>query len=476
MTAVLERHLERATPAELGLWSMRGLEVLEPAFRTELQGGTLLLSAPDRLLSTRPMPPLPTGGPPEAAAMPLAMALSGMFDAAWRASPAIRRAGAERMLRSAFEELFNHLDPYSRYLTPQEAAAARVRRVGQSGLGLRLAAGRGTEVRVAAVTAGSPAAAAGLRLGDRVLAVDGEAISARDLTLAAALLEGPAGSEVSLRIERGRRRLTLRLLRRPLVPETLHAERRDDILWLQLDGFSSTTDLRLAATLAELLRSPPPASPSASLLRGVVLDLRGNRGGLLDQAIGVASAFLGDGVVVRTAGRHPDAARTYLSGGPDLAGGAPLVVLVDGRTASAAEIVAAALADRGRGVVVGSATTGKGLIQAVVPLPNGGDLLVTWSRVLAPRGWPLQGLGVIPALCTSLGAAPTAAALARLRLGDAPMDRVLARQRAARAPVPPSEIAALRNACPPGEGRPADLDVARTLIEQPDAYRAALAR
>ena len=99
----------------------------------------------------------------------------------------------------------------------------------------------------------------------------------------------------------------------------------------------------------------------------------------------------------------------------------PLVVLVDGRTASAAEIVAAALSDRGRGVVVGSATTGKGLIQAVVPLPNGGDLLVTWSRVLAPRGWPIQGLGVLPAVCTSLGAEATAAALARLRQGEPPM-------------------------------------------------------
>ena len=157
--------------------------------------------------------------------------------------------------------------------------------------------------------------------------------------------------------------------------------------------------------------------------RGVVLDLRGNRGGLLGQAVAVASAFLAEGVVAQTGGRHPDAARTYVSAGPDLARGVPLVVLVDGRTASAAEIVAAALSDRGRGVVVGSATTGKGLIQAVVPLPNGGELLVTWSRVLAPRGWPIQGLGVLPAVCTSLGAEATAAALARLRQGEPPMAR-----------------------------------------------------
>ncbi|MDO9708428.1 S41 family peptidase [Paracraurococcus lichenis] len=468
MGAVLERHLEAATPAELGLWSMRGLEVLEPAFRTELQSGTLLLSAPDRLLSARPMPALPATGPPHLAALPLSVALSGMFDAAWRASPAIRRAGPERMLRSAFEELFNHLDPYSRYMTPEEAQAARARRIGQSGLGLRLAAGRREEVRIAAVTPGSPAAEAGLRLGDRVLEVDGEPLSARDLAAAAALLEGPAGTEVALRVERGRRRFNVLLLRSTVAPETVHVQRQDEILWLRLDGFSSATDLRLAEALTEAFR---PAGP-----RGVVLDLRGNRGGLLGQAVAVASAFLPDGVVAMTSGRHPDAARTYVAGGPDLARGLPLVVLVDGRTASAAEIVAAALSDRGRGVVVGSATTGKGLIQAVVPLPNGGELLVTWSRVLAPRGWPIQGLGVLPAVCTALGADAATAALGRLRLGEAPMGRALARLRAARAPVPGSEVTALRNTCPPAEGREADRGVARALIEQPEAYLAALAR
>jgi carboxyl-terminal processing protease len=298
--------------------------------------------------------------------------------------------------------------------------------------------------------------------------VDGVPLSARDLAAAAALLEGLAGTEVQLRMERGKRRFNVLLLRSTLPPDTLHVQRRDEILWLQLDGFSNATDLRLAEALLEAFR--------ANLPRGVVLDLRGNRGGLLGQAVAVASAFLAEGVVAMTSGRHPDAARSYVASGPDLARGVPLVVLVDGRTASAAEIVAAALSDRGRGVVVGSATTGKGLIQAVVPLPNGGDLLVTWSRVLAPRGWPIQALGVLPAVCTSLGAEATAAVLARLRQGEAPMGRILARQRAARAPVPGSEVTALRNACPPAEGRPADLVAARMLIEQPEAYGAALAR
>jgi carboxyl-terminal processing protease len=461
---------------------LRGLEVLEPLLKAEVQSGSLVLRADDRPLAARPLPPaadLKTGINPafsdnamaaEAIAQPLAQSLATLFELAWRASPALRRAGPERMLRSGFEELFNHLDPYSRYLTPEEAGAARVRRVGQVGLGLRLAVGRRDEVVLTAITAIGPAAEARLQPGDRVLAIDGQPVSGRDLAAAAALLEGPAGTEVTLRLQRGNRRFAARLLRSLLAPETVQAERRDDILWIRLENFSNATDRHLMEALTEALRP----GLAASRLRGVVLDLRGNRGGLLGQAVAVAGAFLSGGIVARTAGRHPDAVRTYLASSIDLAQGLPLVVLVDGRTASAAEIVAAALADRGRAVLVGSATTGKGLIQVVLPLPNGGELLVTWSRVLAPLGWPIQGLGVLPALCTSLGPEATARGLARLRLRDPPMALPIARERAARPPVPASEIAALRDTCPPAEGRPADAALAAQLLAEPEAYATAL--
>ena len=471
--AVLDRHLDAAAPADLGLWTLRGLEVLEPQLKAEMRSGTLLLTAGDRLLAARPLPPPLPNAPPDAVAPGLALGLSALFEAAWQQSPLLRRAGPERMLRSGFEELFNHLDPYSRYLGPEEAEAARGRRVGQVGLGLRLAAGRGREVVLATIMPGGPAAMAGLRTGDRVLAVDGAPVSADDLVGAAALLEGPAGTEVVLRLQRGGRRFTARLLRSLLPPDTVHAERRDDILWIRLDNFSSATDRHVLEALAEGF---PPEGARALRPRGVVLDLRGNRGGLLGQAVAVAGAFLPGGVVAQTAGRHPDSARVYRASLGDRTGGAPVVVMVDGRTASAAEIVAAALADQGRAVVIGSATTGKGLVQLVLPLPNGGELLVTWSRVLAPKGWPIQGLGVLPELCTSLGEEATAAGLARLRRDDPPMASPLARQRAARAPVPASEVAALRETCPPAEGRPSDAAIARLLLSEPATYEAALAR
>ena len=461
---VLERHLERAAPSELALWSLRGLTVLDPRLEGAVLGAELRLAA-----NGTPIGAVSLASPADLDAMAtgdaLGAALAALYEAAWRVSPALRRAGIERMIASGFDEVFNHLDPYSRYVAPTEARAARERRVGQSGLGLRIAV-RGAALAVIAVAPDGPAALAGIRAGDRLLAVDGRPASARDPGLAAALLEGPEGSEVTLTLARGERRRSVTLLREVVVPETVAAERKDEILWIRVSGFSVLTERRITAALVDGFSARPP--------RGVVLDLRGNRGGLLTQAVAVADAFLTEGVVARTEGRHPDAVRRYEAGGRDLAQGRPVVVLVDGRTASAAEIVAMALAERRRGVVVGSSTTGKGLIQLVAPLPNQAEILITWSQVVAPSGWPLQGFGVLPVLCTSLGPETLAGGLARLAEGEPPMAAPLARQRAARPPVLPSEVAALRGACPAAEGRSADVEAARALIASPRAYAAGL--
>ena len=151
-----------------------------------------------------------------------------------------------------------------------------------------------------------------------------------------------------------------------------------------------------------------------------------------------------------------------------------MVVLVDGLTASAAEVLAAALADRGRAVVVGSATFGKGLVQTIVPLPDGGELFITWSRILAPRGWPIQGLGVLPQVCTSLGGGSARQQVNALAGGRQSMQAAIDAHRGARPPLPLARIQAIRDACPAAEGRADDLSVARDLIANPAAYAAAL--
>src|SRR6185437_5124325 len=144
------------------------------------------------------------------------------------------------------------------------------------------------------------------------------------------------------------------------------------------------------------------------------------------------------------------------------------------RTASAAEILAGALADRGRAVVVGSSTLGKGLVQTIDPMPDGGELFVTWSRVLAPRSWPIQGLGVFPQVCTSLGRSALDRQLAELASGVQPMAQAVALHRAMRATLPPAQIQAIRKACPAAEGGDSDTEAARMLVNNPAAYAAAL--
>ncbi len=246
------------------------------------------------------------------------------------------------------------------------------------------------------------------------------------------------------------------------------SERIDDTLVLRIPSFTAQTERQVSAAVLTALADRRP--------RAMVVDLRGNRGGLLSQAATVADVFLNDGEAFRTIGRHPDASRIYATGRPDLAEGLPLVVMVDGRTASSAEILAASLADRGRAAVLGTGTTGKGLVQLVVPLPDGGELLMSWSRLVMPGGWPLQGVGVMPALCTSAGPEAAAQGLAALRAGERPMGPAQAAQRGLRHPVPATEAEALRAACPAGDARDGDLALARALAADRAAMAAALAR
>jgi carboxyl-terminal processing protease len=456
------RTLDAVPFQDLTMWALRGLTTLDPRLQPELRDGTLRLVAPGRVLLAR-APPAPDDaqGWGEAAAQ--------MARAGWDASEAVRAVGTQGVLQTLFDELFNHLDPYSRYTDPDAAAADRARRDGEGGVGiaLQLAAHGGWPV-LGSVVRDGPAARAGLRAGTRLLAIDGEPTKGVDLPTLAAMLAGPEGTAVTLRLRlRDGRVQDVTLARALILPRTVTAERDGDLLVLHVSSFSSDTAARLADALVGGL-----AGPHRPL--GVVLDLRGNRGGLLREAVVAAETLLAHGLVAATAGRDPAAAHSFVADGSDLSGGLPVVVLVDGRSASAAEVLAAALADQRRGVVVGSATLGKGLVQTIAPLPDGGELYITWSRVLAPFGWPIQGLGVLPQVCTSMGEDALRRQMAALAHGQQPMARALARHRAARAPVSPAEMLDIRSACPAAEGRDLDLYAANRLVHDPIAYDAAL--
>lgn len=460
LTFMAPRILEPIPVAQLALWGLSGLTALDPSLGVSLRDGRLRLAAADRMLVVRPPPP---DNNPRA----WAQTAAEFATAAWGVSAPVRKAGTEGVLHAFFDEMFNHLDPYSRYVAPQEAAEDRARRTGRAGAGITLTP-QGNAVFVQAVIADGPGARAGLRPGDRILAVDEQSTAGHDVAVVTGWIAGPEDTTVTiaLRTRDGRTR-TVRLLREMVPPETVFAERAGEVLILRVTGFNYRTNARLERELIRGIAGPRPPS-------GIVLDLRGNRGGLLREAVAIADELLNAGVIAITAGRDPDASRVWRSFDGAQATDLPAVVAVDGRSASAAEILAAALADRGRAVVVGSSTLGKGLVQTIAPLPDGGELFVTWSRVLAPLGWPIQGLGVLPQVCTSLGPEALERQLQTLNAGSQPMAPAIARHRAARAPLPSAQVLAIRGACPAAEARDADMDAARFLITHPAAYAAAL--
>jgi carboxyl-terminal processing protease len=459
MDFMLPRTLEAVTAAQLAIWGLGGLTAIDPGVTALARDTKIQL-----LVRGRSVSEVAAQGT-EAASW--AQAIAKIVSAGWVASSAIRQAGQPAVTKVLFDEMLAHLDPYSRYIPPMEAVGDRDRRVGHAGIGVTLAQ-HGHAVTVRDVVIGSPGALAGIRPGDVIQWVDGHTALGKDRVTIEALLNGPEGTELQMgwhgrdSVSRG-----ATLTRVMIPPETVFPRRNGDVAIIQITGFSQTTDQHVIQVLRDYLKGPRPVT-------GIVLDLRGNRGGLVRAAVATADSFLPAGVIMRSSGRAPETNRVWLSGGGELAKGVRMVVLVDGGTASAAEILAAALADRGRAVIVGSSTFGKGVVQTIDPLPDGGELFLTWSRILAPRFWPIQSLGVFPQVCTSLGDDALHRQLAALADGKVAMADAIQAHRAARAPLSPDQIVAIRGRCPASDPRVGDEDVAEALVEAPASYGAAL--
>jgi carboxyl-terminal processing protease len=453
LAALAERHVDRLDLADLTLAGLRGLSLSDRRIVPALAGGMIELRADGRTLDRIP-------APPRDAPSSWAEAAARLIAAATAASPVLARKPQEALLRAFFDEAVATLDPYTRYVPAEEARLGRMRRLGEAGLGLVLEPDPAGAVIVRVIDDG-PAWAAGLVEGDRVVAIDGRPTARLPAEQLARLLEGEESAPVSLTVRRdGGRTETIVLARAMVAPETVTLGWQDGVPILRVSAFNRLTDRRLARTvIAVAHRDPAPP--------GLVLDLRGNRGGLLRQAIATADLFLTGGVIAVAEGRHPDASRTHRAGGADIAGGLRLAVLVDGASASSAEVLAAALQDNGRAVVVGSVTTGKGLIQTVVPLPDESELHVTWSSLVAPGGYAIQGLGVLPAVCTSRGVEVARAAVVRLHEGRRPDAEADWRATGGRV-LPAAEAARLREACPAVEGSALDITAALWLLRGPD--------
>jgi carboxyl-terminal processing protease len=294
--------------------------------------------------------------------------------------------------RAALDGIVASLDPYSAFLDADEYRAMRISTSGHySGVGIEVAERDGRVVVVAPV-AGSPAERAGVRPGDLLLAIDGVALAPGVLDEAIERMRGRAGSTVRLAIGREGEPepLQFHLERSDVQVGTVRASRLPGgaLGYVRITHFNDATPRDLRRQLSELQAAGP--------LQGLVLDLRGNPGGVLESAVGVADDFLETGLIVRAEGRAAGARFELSATAGDLLRDAPLVVLVDHGSASGAEIVAGALRDHRRATLMGERTFGKGSVQTVIPLRDGQALKLTTSRYFTPSGVSIHERGLEP--------------------------------------------------------------------------------
>ena len=303
------------------------------------------------------------------------------------------------------------LDPHSRYLDPRAQTSERNAVTGAfGGLGLQLDMAEGL-LRIVAPIPGTPAARAGLQSGDVIVRLDDQPVQGMVLTDAVARMRGQPGTTIELMIRRAGRddEFNVSLVRETIRTQVLRWTMEGDVLVLRLANFTTSVSAAMEKAIAEASATRQP--------RAVVLDLRGNPGGVFRQAVATADAFLGEGEIVSLSGRNPANRRTWHADSAELLAGVPMVVLIDGRSASASELVAAALQENGRAIVMGQKSFGKGSVQTVVALGAGkGALRLTTALYYGPSGRSVQRSGVSPDI--ELVAAPASTAGAQRREAD----------------------------------------------------------
>jgi carboxyl-terminal processing protease len=306
----------------------------------------------------------------------------------------VEEADEQELIEAAINGMLTSLDPHSSYLSPEDAAKMRVQTRGEfGGLGLDVTQEEGW-VKVVSPMDGTPADAAGITTGDFITAVDGQSLMGLTLDQSVEMMRGPVGSEVTLTIVREGEAepFDVSIVRDTIRLQAVRARTEGKAVVLRVTTFNDQT----FANLRDGLQTQVEAAGGLANVNGIVLDLRNNPGGLLDQAIYVADAFLDAGEIVSTRGRHSEDGERWNATPGDLIEGKPVVVLINGGSASASEIVAGALQDHDRAVVVGTQSFGKGSVQTVMPLASDGAMRLTTARYYTPSGRSIQALGISP--------------------------------------------------------------------------------
>ncbi|MBI07392.1 MAG: peptidase S41 [Rhodospirillaceae bacterium] len=306
----------------------------------------------------------------------------------------VEEVSDSELIEAAINGMLSSLDPHSRYMNAKNFQDMQTQTRGEfGGLGIEVTMDDNGFVKVITPIDDTPAQRAGLKPGDYVTHLDGEPILGLSLAEAVDKMRGPIDSGITLTIQRPgteapfdveiiRAIITIRSVR-------VHME-GDDIAYVRISSFSEKTTLDLETAIEKVL------GQNGKTLKGMVLDLRNNPGGLLDQAVSVSDSFLIQGEIVSTRGRRPDSIQRFNAKSGDLIDGMPMIVLINGGSASASEIVAGALQDHRRAIVLGTPSFGKASVQTVIPLGRHGAIRLTTARYFTPSGTSIQARGIHP--------------------------------------------------------------------------------
>jgi carboxyl-terminal processing protease len=298
----------------------------------------------------------------------------------------------DSLVESAINGMLTSLDPHSNYLNTKNFNDMKVQTRGEfGGLGIEVSMENGL-VKVVSPIDDTPAAHAGLKPGDLITHLDGDPVQGMTLPEAVEKMRGPVSSEIKLTIRReGREPFDVKLIRATIKIQSVRSHLEgDNIAYIRITTFNEQTDVGLNNAMKNLKQQ------AGGKLLGVILDLRNDPGGLLDQAVAVADAFLEKGEIVSTRGRRSEDAQRYNARPGDVAAGLPVAVLINGGSASASEIVAGALQDHHRAILLGTRSFGKGSVQTIIPLPGHGAMRLTTARYYTPSGRSIQAKGIDP--------------------------------------------------------------------------------
>ena len=304
----------------------------------------------------------------------------------------VEEVSEKQLIESAINGMLTSLDPHSSYLDTEKYRDMQVQTRGEfGGLGIEVTMENGL-VKVVSPIDDTPASRAGVQPGDLVTHIDGEPVMGMSLSEAVEKMRGPVDSKIDLRLLRKGKEepFDVSLNRAVIKISPVRAREEGDVAYVRLTTFNEQTASEMTEKLGEI------SAKIGDKLTGIVLDLRNNPGGLLDQAVAVADAFIDKGEIVSTRGRRPDSVQRFNARPGDIAEGIPMVVLINGGSASASEIVAGALQDQRRAIVMGTQSFGKGSVQTIMPLPGEGAIRLTTARYYTPAGTSIQAKGITP--------------------------------------------------------------------------------